>query len=246
MQQSNARTLTHKQATPLQNDSTADHPLDSTVVISKAYLDQLLKSSFTGAQINGKDTFTISEMADPKGAIVSSTPLPHSLPTQRNQSSSSNKPTTTRCPSPPTEEYFPFGRPGCGAPLRTDSGKVMADLRQRVRGRVDPKVPKLHQQHPQPQHVVAPEPAQATVGGIGRPSQNSKQVEMGSPRYNRGTGPQVEMGSPRYARGAGPHVDQYALRDKEQKRKKELEHVVSLLEMRGIFNFITCSFIRNT
>ena len=31
--------------------------------------------------------------------------------------------------SPAAEEYFPFGRPGCGAPLRTASGHVMADLR---------------------------------------------------------------------------------------------------------------------
>ena len=36
-----------------------------------------------------------------------------------------------------------------------------------------------------------------------------------------------ELASPRYARGAGPHVNEYVLREKEEKRKKQLEHVVS-------------------
>ena len=30
----------------------------------------------------------------------------------------------------------------------------------------------------------------------------------------------------RYARGGGPHVNQYTLSDKEEKRKRDLEHVV--------------------
>ncbi len=38
-----------------------------------------------------------------------------------------------RTPLPVEEVYFPFGRPGCGAPLRTETGKVVADLRSRVR-----------------------------------------------------------------------------------------------------------------
>ena len=38
-----------------------------------------------------------------------------------------------------------------------------------------------------------------------------------------------ELSSPRYARGGGPHVNQYVLKDKQEKRKKELEHVVRFL-----------------
>ena len=36
-----------------------------------------------------------------------------------------------------------------------------------------------------------------------------------------------EMASPRYARGAGPYVDKYVLKDREEKKQKQLEHVVS-------------------
>ena len=37
----------------------------------------------------------------------------------------------------------------------------------------------------------------------------------------------TDMGSPRYARGVGPHVDKYMLKEKEEKKKRHLEHVVS-------------------
>lgn len=38
---------------------------------------------------------------------------------------------------PPQEVYFPFGRPGCGAPIRTESGRVLADLRSKVRTSIE-------------------------------------------------------------------------------------------------------------
>ena len=31
------------------------------------------------------------------------------------------------------EEYFPFGKPGCGAPIRSQSGKLLVDYQERVR-----------------------------------------------------------------------------------------------------------------
>ena len=31
------------------------------------------------------------------------------------------------------EEYFPFGRPGCGAPIRSESGRLLTDYQERVR-----------------------------------------------------------------------------------------------------------------
>ena len=31
------------------------------------------------------------------------------------------------------EEYFPFGRPGCGAPIRSESGTLLVNYQERVR-----------------------------------------------------------------------------------------------------------------
>ena len=30
------------------------------------------------------------------------------------------------------EEYFPFGKPGCGAPIRSESGRLLVDYQERV------------------------------------------------------------------------------------------------------------------
>ena len=30
------------------------------------------------------------------------------------------------------EDYFPFGRPGCGAPIRSESGRILTDYQERV------------------------------------------------------------------------------------------------------------------
>ena len=52
---------------------------------------------------------------------------------------------------PQAEEiYFPFGRPGCGAPIRSESGHVLADLRSKVRTSFEGPVQKVENiQQPQ-------------------------------------------------------------------------------------------------
>ena len=121
----------------------------------------------------------------------------------------------------PAEEYFPFGRPGCGAPLRTDSGQVIADLRQRT---------KLHQD-PLPGDTSKALQAPASSLSVTQAPPHS-QLAPPLPLRDSDGGRQVkgseELSSPRYARGGGPHVDQYVLKDREDKRRKELEHVVSM------------------
>jgi hypothetical protein len=105
--------------------------------------------------------------------------------------------------SPEPDIYFPFGRPGCGAPLRSESGQVLADLRLKT----------THVRDSREVHVAE---SQASLKA------SDMQRELGQVTV---TG---DMASPRYARGAGPHVSDYLLKEREGKRKKELEHVVSL------------------
>ena len=146
---------------------------------------------------------------DPMKPLSPSSPnhqsnLPHSnTVTHHHNTQSNTKVTNDATP----EEYFPFGRPGCGAPLRTVSGHVIADLRKRSRVAVSSD-----------RHL----PADGNLGSMARPAAG----RHGDARtVMEGVG--VELASPRYARGAGPHVNEYVLKEKEGKRKQELEHLVS-------------------
>ncbi len=111
--------------------------------------------------------------------------------------------------SPPVEEeYFPFGRPGCGAPLRTASGHVMADLRAlNVR-----KSQQFTTSDTSPQRVHEHRTVTEPVNS-----------DLATNDHSGG-----DTVSPRFARGVGPHVDQYMLREMADKRKKELEHKVRM------------------
>ncbi len=140
------------------------------------------------------------------------TPSKSSHPSYQQEPSvlTTNKPLPSTQPAPlpstqpaPDDGYFPFGRPGCGAPLRTDSGHVMADLRTRTSITGGPASLKYTSLSPDV-------PGQAKErSGLG----NTDQLNVST--------------SPRFARGVGPHVDNYALREREEKRRKHLEHVVS-------------------
>lgn len=173
----------HQKITPEATD--LNNP---TVVIMQSYLDQLLKAS-----VNQEDKQT---------QLVTSTPkFLHK--TEVVDQGSELWPLDT-CVA--AECYFPFGRPGCGAPLRSDSGQVIADLRHRTRinnqargsGEVASK------------HSISPNASRQNAG---------EEVKQGI----------GEMSSPRYARGAGPHVSDYMIKEREEKRKKELDHLVSCI-----------------
>ena len=63
--------------------------------------------------------------------------------------------------------------------------------------------------------------------GIG--SGGSDVVVMMSPRQSEAEPQQhnhVYNTTPRFARGAGPHVDQYMRREMDEKRRKQMEHMV--------------------
>ncbi len=51
---------------------------------------------------------------------------------------------------PAEEVYFPYGRPGCGAPMRTETGQVIADLRSRVRSSIDEPIQQMVSHQPLP------------------------------------------------------------------------------------------------
>ena len=192
---------------------------DNTVVISKSYLDQLLR--FSQERVEQLQA-QLHQHQPPEPLHHQSTPLPVAPPTNPSLPSPQHKPSSkadvVKRASP--DFYFPFGRPGGGAPLRTDSGQVMADLRQRNRlqgngGRQSHQEDATPTRHaPQDLDYHTPNPTTTHPQGGLQSSHQSK-------------GGEVMMESPRYGRGAGPHVNEYVLREKEEKRKKELEHVVS-------------------
>ena len=123
--------------------------------------------------------------------------------------------------SSPVEEYFPFGRPGCGAPLRTASGQIMADLRSLV-----VQTSQQHYSLPPSLSSTAHQRYSSPPHGAQTSGPERRQAARTVPSDKTyGTG--EESCSPRFARGVGPHVDQYMLRERAEKRKRELEHKVS-------------------
>lgn len=201
-------------------------------MISKSYLDQLLLMTNGGQgkglglavpQDRGKAPADHTTLQDTVGPLHHAPhPRAASPAPQHSEKPRPRAADTVRNARPVSPEgYFPFGRPGCGAPLRTDSGQVIADLRQRQRQCVPDRPVNTFSGHTQP--VMTSDPGHSHL--IPAPSQDVT-------RGVRASGGEVrisaDMGSPRYARGAGPHVDKYMLREREEQRKKHLEHVVSM------------------
>jgi len=234
---------------------------NDTVVISKGYLESLLKQSVMSSLEAGddqKDMFNSKGRKTRKGSerehggsghqvVVIPTNVPGltdlqsssskrhaSNSTGRKKSPTGQKPKSNSPPgsdaaptrngrgrgAPPAveEEYFPFGRPGCGAPLRTVSGNVVADLRSLVLR--NSHMGHIYDTPPSPRHSPPPFEENVHVGVV-RSMADHAQSD------HRKTDVE-ESSSPRYARGVGPHVDHYMLREKAEKRKKELEHKVSV------------------
>ena len=232
---------------------------DDTVVISKGYLESLLKQSVLNRETAGNDQ---KDMSNNKGrrtrkgsdredggsghqhVVVIPTSVPGltdpqssssppkkyaSNSTGRKNSPAGHKPNNSSSKAAPTkngrgrgappaveEDYFPFGRPGCGAPLRTVSGNVVADLRTLA-------FRNSHMGHIQdtpssPHRSPSPIEEDVHVGVV------RSTADHAQPDHRRTD--MEESSSPRYARGVGPHVDHYMLREKAEKRKKELEHKV--------------------
>ena len=163
------------------------------------------------------------------------------------------------------EAYFPFGRPGGGAPIRDETGDVVSDLRSKVRTSYDG--PSMVEQSPrrinQHQRKASPEvphvaeayfpfgrpgggaPIRDETGGVVADlrskvephSVKSKPKSKGTPHHKtQHPAPKLTVDythqegvdlSPRFGRGEGPLVDKFVLHEREQKRRKEMEHRVS-------------------
>ena len=146
------------------------------------------------------------------------------------------------------EEYFPFGRPGGGAPIRSQSGAVLTDYRSRTRAhdqggvamRDLPETKRVGDFQSQANFGAKYE-ASNHDGGFGAghtavtayhgsvSSGGGGDVMMMSPRRHEAEPKQhsdVYNTTPRFARGAGPHVDQYMRREMDEKRRKQMEHMV--------------------
>lgn len=146
------------------------------------------------------------------------------------------------------EEYFPFGRPGGGAPIRSQSGALLTDYRSRTRvqdqgvmaTRDLPETKGVGDIQSQ-ENFGAKYEASNRDGGFaaghstvsahhgGVSSGGGGNVMMMSPRQGEAEPQQhsdVYNTTPRFARGAGPHVDQYMRREMDEKRRKQMEHMV--------------------
>lgn len=146
------------------------------------------------------------------------------------------------------EDYFPFGRPGGGAPITSETGQVLTNYRHRgqmggasnkhissdyssvettvaVRNNItQANITSPHHSSHYQSNVPTNGPPESTnqipIGGTGLLLHNIGE----SP--SRGQNNTQYSTTPRFARGAGPFVDQYALQEKEEKRKKQMEHMV--------------------
>ena len=141
------------------------------------------------------------------------------------------------------EEYFPFGRPGGGAPIRSQSGQVLTDYRLRM-GYQD------QVNRPSRGHYYSDERTQASSVQVHGEQLNSRRkvhiegIDRSQVPTNDGTISTEGFGgvmvsplhhgtmelhniTPRFARGAGPHVDRYMLQEMNEKRRKQMEHMVS-------------------
>lgn len=125
-----------------------------------------------------------------------------------------SKTTAHTHPEAPSDEgYFPFGRPGCGAPLRSASGHVIADLRKRARA------------YSKQDNTTT----SSSRRQLSPPASSAVRLQL--PKISEVTVEDVRSSgekSSQFARGMGPHVDKYMLQERESKRQKELEHLVSL------------------
>ena len=139
------------------------------------------------------------------------------------------------------EEYFPFGRPGGGAPIRSQSGQLLTDYRSRTdyQDQVNGSSGGRFSERTQANHVpVQREPFNSTRNvDIERTTKSRVSTidetisteavgrVMMSPLHHGTT--EVPDTTPRFGRGAGPHVDQYMMKEVNEKRRKQMEHMVS-------------------
>lgn len=156
---------------------------------------------------------------------------------------------------PTVEEYFPFGRPGGGAPIRSQSGQLLTDYRSRTRYQDE----KTHQgaggshlvaggshhgaggsrvEADQDSGLLAPneyppkrpaydEKVPSSFGGTYSIGGGVSTNTMMSPRHHETQSTPLHSTTPRFARGAGPHVDQYMMEEMNEKRRKQMENMVS-------------------
>ncbi|XP_035675493.1 coiled-coil domain-containing protein 66-like isoform X1 [Branchiostoma floridae] len=121
----------------------------------------------------------------------------------------------------PAEDYVPWGRPGAGAPLRSQSGKVMAEYgdtrrsqqKASPRGAIDTAVNQTApRQQTQPNQTQSPGQAEPAAT-----SQHQRAVSTVPPPH--------AMRSSFAIGGAAPGDDQYATTDQDEKKKwlQELE-----------------------
>lgn len=214
-------------------------------MINKAYLDQLLRSSTLvgpGQSQGARQTELVTSTPNHShNSLITRLKSDYNLstigPAATNVSLNTTMPANSATAKPASPEvYFPFGRPGCGAPLRSDSGKVIADLRQRTRVYTQAlelgEIPRMSTQS-RGEVGAASLAAMQSRGPASLAATQSRGEKVGAASLAaaQDMGQIVasgEMVSPRgFNRGAGPHVNEYVLREREGKRKKQLEHVVS-------------------
>ena len=249
----------------------------NTVVVSKQYLDELLRMSVMREDVKGGNTVTHvsldpSQVPGLESTIASNTSSTHQKPVNQTPVKPLLPNITNDQESPPNyqaahhgnqgkeqwlndlaiqameqrqrkksekmrqkqtspEEYFPFGRPGGGAPIRSQSGQLLTNYRFRSQMGGAPNAsssPKhTNETSHGSQYVDTSVNSPPNNAALNFPQPTTNQISpSGGNGLMIGASPQNTNTSPRFARGAGPFVDQYVLQDMEEKRKKQMEHMV--------------------
>ena len=151
-------------------------------------------------------------------------------------------------------DYNPWGRPGCGAPVRSQTGQVLTNPRQR-RAAKRSELDDTSEGYPSTQtspnrivessrHLERPPRHKTQNRGLPRLPEASSLNEtyrLGSPpSVGASATPQLQASgtachdTPHFGRGAGPYVDKFVLEQKAQQRRRQLEHMVG-----DLFSFHT-------
>lgn len=111
------------------------------------------------------------------------------------------------------EEYYPWGRPGAGAPIRTISGTLLTNYSTRGQ---EVEIMRESGFQRRPNLVPQSDNNGPTTTSTTMTMTTSKNVSTSQQR-------------PQFARGFGPHVDSFVLSQREEARRKEQKHKVSTL-----------------
>ncbi len=126
----------------------------------------------------------------------------------------------------PQDIYFPFGRPGGGAPIKSESGTLLTDYRtrERVGEETHSETRRKGERPPLPNKPTHRETSRLHSPP---PQPHPPTLPTSLPSAHDSTAGGQYSHTPRFARGAGPYVDRFVMEQMSEQRKKQMENMVS-------------------